>query len=68
LIVAVDLPSGISPQQGFVGDAVTADVTVSLGPPWAGVFLPGLAPFIGDLHAVGAGGELIRLVGRPDRQ
>lgn len=65
-VVAVDLPSGLHPSEGLVGDTVTADVTLALGVPAEGLFRPGLAPYIGDLYLVGAGGEgidpLVRVV------
>jgi NAD(P)H-hydrate repair Nnr-like enzyme with NAD(P)H-hydrate epimerase domain len=62
-IVSVDVPSGVDPDRGFVGDIVTADVTVALGAPQPGLFLPGLAPFVGDLYVADLrDGSLVRLV------
>jgi ADP-dependent NAD(P)H-hydrate dehydratase / NAD(P)H-hydrate epimerase len=55
-VVAIDLPSGVHPQTGLVGDAVSADVTLALGAPAAGLFASGLAPFVGDLYLVGIEG------------
>lgn len=64
-VVAVDLPSGLHPLDGMVGDAVSADVTVAVGSVQPGLLLPGLAPFVGDLYlAPLAGAEpLVRVVG-----
>lgn len=47
--LAVDVPSGLHPIDGLVGEAVPADVTLALGRPQRGLFLPGLGPFVGDL-------------------
>lgn len=49
-VVAVDLPSGLHPLDGMVGDAVSADVTVAVGSVQPGLLRPGLAPFVGDLY------------------
>jgi NAD(P)H-hydrate repair Nnr-like enzyme with NAD(P)H-hydrate epimerase domain/8-oxo-dGTP pyrophosphatase MutT (NUDIX family) len=51
-IVSVDLPSGVHPSLGLIGDAVSADVTLALGAPAAGLLAPGIAPFVGDLYVV----------------
>jgi NAD(P)H-hydrate repair Nnr-like enzyme with NAD(P)H-hydrate epimerase domain/8-oxo-dGTP pyrophosphatase MutT (NUDIX family) len=56
-VVAIDLPSGMHPDVGLVGDAVSADVTLSLGAPADGLFRPGMGPFVGDLYLVGHGGR-----------
>lgn len=65
VVVAVDMPSGLDPEQGLVGELVTADVTVALGDVAAGLLAPGLGPFVGDLYLAGlAEGEppLVRVV------
>ena len=49
-VVSVDLPSGLHPADGMVGDAVSADVTVAVGGVQPGLLLPGLSPFVGDLY------------------
>lgn len=64
-VVAIDVPTGVDPEQGIIGDAMAADVTVAVGPPVAGLFLPGLAPFVGDLYSADPDGRLRRLVGPP---
>jgi hydroxyethylthiazole kinase-like uncharacterized protein yjeF len=56
-VVSIDLPSGVHPARGLVGDAVSADVTLALGSPAAGLFASGLAPFVGDLYLVELGAE-----------
>lgn len=65
-IVSVDLPSGLHPMDGLLGDCVSADVTVALSWPWPGLSHAGLAPFVGDLCVVGFGengdGALVRVV------
>lgn len=50
VVVSVDVPSGLDPGTGMVGDAVSADVTVALEHVRPGLLLPGLAPFVGDLY------------------
>lgn len=52
-VVSIDLPTGIHPDEGIVGEAVSADVTLALGSPAPGLFRPGIAPFVGDLYLVG---------------
>jgi NAD(P)H-hydrate repair Nnr-like enzyme with NAD(P)H-hydrate epimerase domain/8-oxo-dGTP pyrophosphatase MutT (NUDIX family) len=64
-VCSVDVPSGLDPRDGLVGEAVTADVTVAVGAPAAGLFLPGLGPFVGDLYLATPAGDpepLVRLV------
>jgi hydroxyethylthiazole kinase-like uncharacterized protein yjeF len=56
-VVAIDLPSGVDPHGGLIGDAVSADVTLALGAPAAGLFAAGIAPFVGDLYLIGIEGE-----------
>jgi NAD(P)H-hydrate repair Nnr-like enzyme with NAD(P)H-hydrate epimerase domain/8-oxo-dGTP pyrophosphatase MutT (NUDIX family) len=60
-VVSADLPSGVHPERGLVGDAVTADVTVGVAGPRPGLLRPGLEPFGGDLYLAGPDG-LTRLV------
>lgn len=69
LIVAVDLPSGLDPELGLVGEPLPADVTVALGALAGGLFRPGLGPFVGDLYvAPVTEGQpvLLRVVPGPD--
>lgn len=54
-IISLDLPSGLHPDEGLVGELVTADVTVALGAPRAGLFRPGIGPFVGDLYLADLG-------------
>lgn len=68
-VVSVDLPSGLHPEAGLVGDAIAADVTLALGAPAPGLLHDGLAPFVGDLYvvnlagaAVGAADPIVRVV------
>lgn len=49
-VVSVDLPTGLHPARGMVGETVSADVTVAIGGIRPGLLLPGLAPFVGDLY------------------
>ena len=49
-VISVDVPSGLDPIDGLVGDCVSADVTVAIGSTAPGLLLPGLAPFVGDLY------------------
>jgi hydroxyethylthiazole kinase-like uncharacterized protein yjeF len=70
-VISVDLPSGVHPERGLVGDAASADVTLALGAPAPGLFATGIAPFVGELYLVELGEEaavepLVRLV--PERQ
>lgn len=66
-LIAVDLPSGIDPQAGIVGETVSADVTVAPAPLLAGHVAPGALPFVGDLYLSRPGRHLVRAnpVGRP---
>ncbi len=50
LVVAVDLPSGLHPTAGLIGEMIPADVTIAIGLPGPGLFQPGLGPFVGDLY------------------
>jgi NAD(P)H-hydrate epimerase len=68
-VLSLDVPTGLDPTRGLVGDLVTADVTVALGGARPGVFNPGLGPFVGDLYVADLGRhELVRLVPPADRQ
>ena len=67
-IVSVDIPSGLDPGDGMIGDTVSADVTVAIGAVPPGLLLPGLAPFVGDLYVATLEGDatpLVRVVGAP---
>lgn len=66
-VVSVDLPSGLDPVVGLVGETFTADVTVALRAVRPGALGPGLAPFVGDLYLarLDAGPLLVRLVAQP---
>ncbi|HUG83980.1 MAG TPA: NUDIX domain-containing protein [Euzebya sp.] len=55
-LVAIDLPSGIHPTDGMVGETVSADVTIAPAPLLPGHVAPGAMPFVGDLY-----------LSRPDR-
>jgi 8-oxo-dGTP pyrophosphatase MutT (NUDIX family)/NAD(P)H-hydrate repair Nnr-like enzyme with NAD(P)H-hydrate epimerase domain len=67
-IVAVDLPSGLHPTQGLIGDAVAATVTIAIEGMWPSLSHAGLAPFVGDLYLWRPGDDgIIRLVGGPER-
>lgn len=64
-VVAVDVPSGVHPESGLLGDAITADVTVAFDAPRPGLLRPGMEPFAGDLYVQGSGrggAPLLRLV------
>jgi ADP-dependent NAD(P)H-hydrate dehydratase / NAD(P)H-hydrate epimerase len=55
-VVALDLPSGIDPRHGLVGDCVTADVTLALGALRPALLAPGMAPFVGELYLAPSAG------------
>ncbi len=59
-IVAVDLPSGIHPQDGLVGHTVSADVTVTDRRLVPGHVAGGAMPFVADLYVVDDDGVLRR--------
>jgi len=63
-VVAVDIPSGINPDDGSVPDAAVlpADVTVTFGAHKAGLLLPPAASLAGDIRLIdiGLGAELAR--------
>jgi hydroxyethylthiazole kinase-like uncharacterized protein yjeF len=54
-VIAVDVPSGLSPDRGLRGPCVTADVTVALALPTAACAEPGAQAFLGDLHLADLG-------------
>jgi NAD(P)H-hydrate epimerase len=60
-IIAIDLPSGVDPSAGVVGDVVSADVTVAVSPTVAGHHAPGTPPFLGDLYLSRTGRDLVRV-------
>jgi NAD(P)H-hydrate repair Nnr-like enzyme with NAD(P)H-hydrate epimerase domain len=69
-VLALDLPSGLHPDDGLVGDVLPADVTLALGAPRRGLFHPGLAPFVGDVYVAAFRADeppLVRLVPGPRR-
>lgn len=67
-ILAVDLPSGLHPTQGLIGDVVSATVTVALDGMWPALRHAGLSPFVGDLYLWRPGADdVVRLVGGPER-
>jgi NAD(P)H-hydrate epimerase len=64
-VVAVDLPSGIHPDDGSVPDAMVlrADITVTFGAAKAGLLIEPGADYVGELRVVdlGLGPELARV-------
>lgn len=64
-VVAVDLPSGLDPVEGLIGEVATADLTVAIGAPAPWLRTAGASPFVGDLYAAPLDGDepdLVRLV------
>ena len=56
LVVAIDVPSGLNADTGRVeGDAVKADVTVTLGLPKTGMLAPEAVDYVGSVHVVDIG-------------
>jgi NAD(P)H-hydrate epimerase len=66
-IVAIDLPSGLHPTRGLVGDTLSATVTVALRGLWPALRMAGMSPFVGDLYLWDGDDRVVRLVGGPDR-
>lgn len=67
-ILAVDLPTGLHPTAGLVGDTLSATVTLALGGLWPALDHPGLSPFVGDLYLWDGGRpDIVRLVAGPER-
>ncbi len=63
-VLSLDLPTGLHPQGGMIGEVLPADITLAFGLPRPGLFLAGLAPLVGDLYLADAlRGDLFRLVG-----
>lgn len=59
-VVAVDVPTGLHPETGLVGEVLTADVTVVYGEPARGLSAPGVAVFCGEVIALAkARGDLV---------
>jgi hydroxyethylthiazole kinase-like uncharacterized protein yjeF len=54
-VVALDLPSGLSADDGLKGACVTADVTVALGAPALGLSQRIVGPYVGDLYLADLG-------------
>lgn len=56
LVVAIDVPSGLDSDRGTVeGDAVRADITVTLGMPKAGMIEPAAVEYVGNIEVVDIG-------------
>ena len=65
-IVAVDLPSGIDPERGMVGETVSADVTITAPLLVPGHVAGGAMPFVADLYVVDRDGlRRAEVVDRP---
>jgi exopolyphosphatase/guanosine-5'-triphosphate,3'-diphosphate pyrophosphatase len=54
-VIALDVPSGLSPDRGLRGPCVTADVTIALGLPTGACAESGSQAFLGDLHLADLG-------------
>lgn len=54
-VVAVDLPSGVHPEEGLKGACVTADVTIALGAPKPAHLHRIVRPYLGDLYLADLG-------------
>ncbi|MFW5933730.1 MAG: NAD(P)H-hydrate epimerase, partial [Actinomycetota bacterium] len=54
-VVALELPSGISPDEGLRGASVTAEVTVALGLPTVGLLGRIVQAYLGDLYLADIG-------------
>ncbi len=54
-VVALDLPSGLSADDGLRGPCISADVTVALGAPTVGIRAPITHPYLGDLYLADLG-------------
>jgi NAD(P)H-hydrate repair Nnr-like enzyme with NAD(P)H-hydrate epimerase domain/8-oxo-dGTP pyrophosphatase MutT (NUDIX family) len=80
-VISLDVPSGLHPVSGLVGECLAADVTIAVGAPRQGLLHAGLGPFVGDLYLVpepvafdgdeaeGFGdAPLVRLVAEPERR
>jgi hydroxyethylthiazole kinase-like uncharacterized protein yjeF len=54
-VVALEVPSGLSADEGLRGPSITADVTVALGLPVAGLLEPITHAYMGDLYLADLG-------------
>jgi len=55
-VISIDMPSGLNADTGVAeGDAVYADVTVTLGAPKVGLIAPGALEFVGGLEVADIG-------------
>jgi len=54
-VVAVGLPSGVSPDTGLTGPSLHADVTIALGLPTTGLLAPIVAPYAGEVVVADVG-------------
>jgi hydroxyethylthiazole kinase-like uncharacterized protein yjeF len=64
-ILAVDLPSGLDPEGGLIGEVATADLTIAVGAPAPWLYSAGAHPFVGDLYTIaldGGASDLVRVV------
>jgi NAD(P)H-hydrate epimerase len=56
LIVSIDVPSGLDADTGDTpGEAVTADITVTIGMPKIGLLTQKAIPYVGSLDVIGIG-------------
>lgn len=62
-VLAVDVPTGLHPVEGAIGEFVPADVTVALGALTPALLAPGSGPFVGDLYlaSLDRGDGLVRV-------
>jgi NAD(P)H-hydrate repair Nnr-like enzyme with NAD(P)H-hydrate epimerase domain/8-oxo-dGTP pyrophosphatase MutT (NUDIX family) len=67
-ILAVDLPTGLHPTDGLIGDTLAATVTLALQGVWPVLTHAAVSPFVGDLYLwEGPGPDIVRLVAGPER-
>lgn len=56
LIVSIDVPSGLDADTGKApGEAVTADITVTIGMPKVGLLAPEALPYVGSVDVISIG-------------
>lgn len=56
LIISIDVPSGLDADTGDTpGEAVTADITVTIGMPKVGLLTQKALPYVGSLDVIGIG-------------
>jgi 8-oxo-dGTP pyrophosphatase MutT (NUDIX family)/NAD(P)H-hydrate repair Nnr-like enzyme with NAD(P)H-hydrate epimerase domain len=48
-VLAVDVPTGLDPVRGLIGEVLPADVTMTFGQPADGLLHPGMGVFTGDV-------------------